>query len=253
MIYDLQKASVLKRISAFILDLILLATMAVGVGGLLSVILGYDAHSTALEESYAKYESQYGIVFDITAEQYAAMAEEELASYNAAYAALIADEDAMYSYNMVISQSLLIVSLGIFVAYLILEFLVPLYFGNGQTLGKKVFSIALMRVDGVRLTPVALFVRTVLGKYTIETMIPVLLVLMIAFGSLGMTGTLVIGLIGAAQIVLLVVTRNNSLIHDLLAGTVAVDMSSQMIFQSTEDLIAYKKRIHAEKVARTDY
>ena len=36
----------------------------------------------------------------------------------------------------------------------------------------------------------------------------------------------------------------------LLAGTVVIDISSQKIFENTEDLIAYTKRIHAEQVKR---
>ena len=38
MIYDLQKASLLKRASAFLLDIILLIVLATGVGLLVSVI-----------------------------------------------------------------------------------------------------------------------------------------------------------------------------------------------------------------------
>jgi ABC-type polysaccharide transport system permease subunit len=48
-------------------------------------------------------------------------------------------------------------------------------------------------------------------------------------------------------------TRNNAAIHDLLAGTVVVDMSSQTIFRSTEDLIAYQKQVAAERAARQTY
>ena len=43
------------------------------------------------------------------------------------------------------------------------------------------------------------------------------------------------------------------MIHDLLAGTVVVDVSSQMIFRTTDDLIAYKKKIAAEQSARQVY
>ena len=35
---------------------------------------------------------------------------------------------------------------------------------------------------------------------------------------------------------------------DKMAHTVAVDMASQMIFDSPEALLEYKKRIHAESV-----
>ena len=47
--------------------------------------------------------------------------------------------------------------------------------------------------------------------------------------------------LGLTQVILLAVTRNNSQIHDLLAGTVVVDVSSQMIFRDTEEMIAYTK------------
>lgn len=253
MIYDLQKASILKRISAALLDLILLCILAVGLGSAVSSVIGYDRHYQALQDSYAKYESEYGIVFSMSAEDYSAMTPEQLAAYDEAYAALLADEDAIYAYNMVLSQSLVVVSLGILLAYLILEFAIPLLLGNGQTIGKKVFSLALMRTDGVRLQPFALFVRTVLGKYTVETMIPVLIVMMIFWGTIGILGPAILFVLGVAQLVLVIANHHNALIHDLLACTVAVDFSSQMIFRTSEDLLAYKQRVHAEKAAKKEY
>ena len=56
-----------------------------------------------------------------------------------------------------------------------------------------------------------------------------------------------------AQLLCLIISRNNSAIHDLLAGTAVVDISSQMIFRTTDDLIAYKKQIAAEQAARQPY
>ena len=41
--------------------------------------------------------------------------------------------------------------------------------------------------------------------------------------------------------------------RDTLAKTVTVDMTSQMIFESEEEMIAYKNKVHAEKVARQTY
>ena len=55
------------------------------------------------------------------------------------------------------------------------------------------------------------------------------------------------------QIILLIATDTNSLIHDLLAKTVVIDFASQMIFADEEEMIAYKKRVHAEKAARQTY
>ena len=44
MIYDVQKANVLKRASGFLLDIILIAVLAVGFMALLSLICDYDGH-----------------------------------------------------------------------------------------------------------------------------------------------------------------------------------------------------------------
>ena len=129
----------------------------------------------------------------------------------------------------------------------------PLLFGNGQTIGKKVFGIGLMRVDGVKVTSFALFVRTVLGKYTIETMIPVLMAMMIFIGLIGILGpAIVLGLL-ILQIALIVTSKTNSALHDHMAATVAVDLASQMIFNTPEDLMEYKKQVHAEQVKKQTY
>jgi hypothetical protein len=56
------------------------------------------------------------------------------------------------------------------------------------------------------------------------------------------------GLFKEVQLVLLIVTKTHTPIHDLLARTVAVDITSQLIFDTPEDLLAYKKRLHEEQV-----
>lgn len=249
MIYDLQKASILKRASAWLLDLILLAVLACGIGLVLSSALQFDHYSNALAACYEKYEKEYNIDFD----DYTDLTEEEQARYDAADAALQQDEEALKAYNMVVNLSLTIVSLSILLSYLALEFGVPLLFGNGQTMGKKVFGIALMRVDGVKVSTLALFVRTVLGKYTIETMIPVLIFMMMLVGVIGIVGPLVIFAILVLQVVLMVTSKTNAAIHDQMAATVAVDLASQMIFASPEALMDYKKQVHAEQVKRETY
>ncbi len=250
---DIQKASLWKRFAAGILDGILLAVLATGVAFLLGAFLGYDGYNTTLNESYAYYEEQYGISFQITGEEYEALSPQEKETYDKAYDTLIHDEEAMKAYNMVLNLSLLITTGGILVACLLLEFAAPMLMGNGQTLGKKVFGLGVVRVDGVRTTPLQMFVRTVLGKFTIETMIPVYVVLMLFFNVTGLGGTLLLGALLVAQILIMALNRNNSLIHDLLAGTVVVDVASQMIFRDTQDLIDYKKKLSREQSNRQTY
>lgn len=253
MIYDVQKASMLKRVSAWLLDSILVLVLAVGAGALISFFTGYDGYSEQFLASYDQYEAQYGVVFDVDQQQWEAMSEEEQARYTEAYEAMLKDEKVMRAYNMIVNLILTSVSIGFLVSYLLLEFAVPLLLKNGQTLGKKVFSLALMRSDGVRITPFMLFVRTVLGKYTIETMIPVLIVLMIFFGTVGLIGPTIVLVLSLIQLILLAVSRNNTAIHDFISHTVVVDLSSQLIFDTPEDLLAYKQKIAAEKAAQQDY
>jgi len=253
MIFDLQKASMWKRVSAFLFDFILLIIAITGFAFLLSAVLGFDNHNRALDEAYAKYEKQYGVTFDISQEEYMQMPFEKQTAWNEAYGALISDEAAMYSYNMVVSLTLVISSLAILFAYLLFEFFVPIKFGNGQTLGKKIFGVAVMRTDGVKVTAPLLFIRTILGKFTVETMIPVLICVMIFFNTIGIVGILILGLILLVQIILIISTHTNSCIHDVLAKTVTVDMASQLIFETEEEMIAYKNKVHAEKVARQTY
>ena len=173
---DLQKASLSKRIAAGILDAMLLLVVAVGFAALLTWALNYESHSTALQQAYSGYETQFGVEFNT---DYEALTEAQKENFDAAYAALIADDDALYHYNMVVNLTILITTFSILLAMIALEFVVPLLLKNGQTVGKKVFSLGLMRTDAVQITPVQLFTRTVLGKFTVETMISVYIIILI--------------------------------------------------------------------------
>ena len=254
MVYDLQKASMWKRASAYIFDFILICIVAVGVCFLLSAILGYDAQIEKMETAYAVYEDKYGIDFDISQEDYDKLTDEQKAVYELANEEFSKDAEINRIYTMLVNLTLIVITFGVLAAYVLLEVVVPLLFKNGQTLGKKVFGVAVMRVDGVRITPPMLVIRTILGKFTIETMAPVLLFMMIFFGAVDViVGGVVIILIGVLQLIAMISTKTNSAIHDLISGTVAVDMASQMIFDTPEELIEYKKRIHAEMAEKANY
>lgn len=250
---DLQKASMWKRISAFLFDAILLGIAAVLFAWCLSTALGYDRYSTALDAAYVRYGEIYGVNLNLSLAEYDALTQQEVETLNAAYAAMAADQEAMKAYNMIINLTLLITSLGILAGFVVMELIIPLRLGNGQTLGKKIFGIGLMQQDGVRVNGKIMFIRTILGKYTLETMVPVLIVMMIWFGILGLAGTLVLIGIGLVQALMLILSKKRLVIHDALAVTVAVDVGSQMIFADREAMIAYKEKIHAEQAARAAY
>ncbi len=247
---ELQKANLLKRISAGTFDMILLVCLIVLLALTLSAVLGYDGYADEYMGFYDKYGEQFDIDLNKPREEYDAAQQEK---YDAAIEAMGKDEDLMRVYSLLMNLTLVIASVSVLLGHLLLELLVPLLFGNGQTLGKKAFGIALVRVDGVKVTPFMMVVRTVLGKYTVETMIPVLIVIMILFGFAGLTGTLIIGLILLTQVILLVATRTHALLHDMMACTVAVDMASQRIFDSPQARLDYLKQVSAQEAARKEY
>ena len=253
MIYDVQKAGLLKRISAYIFDVILLLVAATGIAFLLSVLFRYDATVDSHAVLQQSYEAQYGVSFDLTAEEFNAMDEGQQLYLNQAYAAFKTDPEVARLDSLLINLILLISSLSILTAYLALEFLIPLKLGNGQTIGKKIFGIAVMRVDGVRLTPMLLFIRTILGKYTLETMLPLFLIFVLTLGTMPLACILGLGILAVTQAALLLAKPLRTPIHEAISATVSVDLASQLIFETPDDLLAYKKQLHAQEAERAEY
>ena len=247
---DLQRANMLKRISAAIFDFILLATLAVGLMWGMSAALDYDSYSEKIYERREFYYEKYG--FDEST-QFDKLTDEEKERYNAAKEEYNSDKEVMSAFQMMFNLSLIIVTFPTLLAFLILEFFVPLLFKNGQTLGKKIFGIAVMRVDGIRVNGVLMFARSILGKFTVGTMLPILAFVLTIFGILGIVGILIFGGIIFTQIVLVLFTKARTPIHDKLAQTVTVDMASQMIFDTTEELVAYKNKLQAENADKAAY
>lgn len=245
MIFDIQKAGILKRASAFLLDFILLVILTTGFSLLLSVTLHFNDRLDDYKQLKNKLEESYKVDTnaDITEEQYNAWPEEQKKCY----------ADMINALRLVLNMTLIIATFGILLSYIVLEFIVPLILKDGQTVGKKIFGIAVIRTNGVRLSSLQLFVRTILGKFTIETMIPVLLIMMSMSGMIGFFGPILITVLLIAQIIIMAATKTNSLIHDLLANTVTVDKASQLIFDTEDEMIEYKKKIAAMQAAKQEY
>lgn len=258
MIYDLQKPTLWKRVSAYLLDIVLIITLAVGFATVISAITGYDAKYDQLIEYRNEFGEKHGIDFNISQEDFNKLSTDEQKLFNDKYEEvtklLIKSEKYMKLNSLVINLTLITTSLGILLAVLCWEFIIPLFLKNGQTVGKKVFGIAVMRTNGVKISTLQLFVRAILGKYTFEIMLPVFAVLMVVFANMLLFGVVVIAAISIAQVVALIVTRNTrQALHDLLSDTVTVDLASQLIFDTEEELIKYKEEQHAKMVERSPY
>ncbi|MCQ2412487.1 MAG: RDD family protein [Sphaerochaetaceae bacterium] len=253
MIYDIQRGSLLKRASAFLLDIILIAIIAVGFAALFSYIFHYDNYSKTYTDKLEQYSKQYNVNFDISAAQYNSFTASERVNWDRAYKALIEDGEAIRSYNVMVWMIVSFTSVSILLSYLLLEFVLPLILKNGQTVGKKVFGLGVMRSNGVRIQAVSLFIRTFLGKCIIETTIPALIVTMIFLNTIGLVGPVIIGIILIVNICFILFTRNRNMIHDYISDCVVVDLASQLIFDSEAELIEYKKKVAAEQSANSEY
>ena len=251
MIYDIQKASILKRISAFLLDFILLGILTTGFGALMSVIVNFDGAYQEHQYYIDYYSEQYDT--DISTIPGEDATKEEIDKFNAALEAFNKDENATAAFGKVVSDLFLMVSIGFLCSYAIIEFALPLIFKHGRTLGKKVFSIGVIQVTGVKISPIALFVRAILGKYTIETMVPISLLFMIMLGRGNIITIIIMGALLILQVVLFFATKRYAVIHDVLASTVVVDMQTQMIFDTKEDMLHYKEELSRQAAERAEY
>lgn len=297
MIYDVQKASVLKRASAFLLDIILIACLAVGFMALLSLICDYDEHYetcysvqqstrdtyiakynnpgivlnyddednfSAREIEWITYYQDHGIDLGIDQDAYDELDSEQQTVFNAFATqastemteALYANETFITEYNLWMSLTLMMTSIGILLAVAIWEFIIPLFLKNGQTVGKKVFGIAVMHTNGVRVRPFSMFVRAILGKYVFELMVPIFVIIMMYFGVLNtIVGIVVLVLLVVLELGIFIYTKNSthSLLHDLIARTVTIDLASQMIFENEEERLEFLKQEQRELDARNNY
>ena len=250
---DLQRADVWKRISAYMFDKILLFTVIVGVAFLLSFCFDFEKYSSIQTARRAELEAEYNTSLSISEEDYNKLSEEEKARYDAAMDVFSKDEDVQYAMAMLFQFTLILATFSVMIGYIVMEFILPLIFGNGQTLGKKFFGLGVMRVDGIKITPPILFIRTVLGKYTLETMVPLMILIGLGFGVMGIVGVAVLLIIWITNVVLVIKTDTRSTVHDMLSSTVCIDLSSQMIFENEEAALAHKQRVHKEMVDRAEY
>ena len=250
--YDIQRASMLKRVPAWLLDIILLITVATGFLALWSQVFDVMPHVEKLSGIVEKYEAEYGGQLSMSVEEYEKLtAEEKLAADEISLEidkALNQDPEALKALETVATYIFAMLSLSVLCAYVILELLIPLWLKNGQTLGKKCFGVALMRKDGIKVTPFMMFARTVLGKCTVETMIPVLALVLMLLNIAGPIFWLGVAVL-LAQIIVPLATRDKTALHDLMACTVAVDLSSQMIFDTPEAMEAYYAELYTDKTS----
>ncbi|MBR3437368.1 MAG: RDD family protein [Lachnospiraceae bacterium] len=249
MMTDIQKGGFWKRISAWLFDKILLFILVVGFAALLSLIVDYDGKLNEYRDIQSSIEEKYGVSYGIREEEYNSWDPEKQARYDAMFEELKSNKDWVRDRSLIINLALLIVTFSFLLSYLILEFMIPLLLKNGMTLGKKIFGLGVMKQNGVKVSGPVMFVRSILGKYAIEVMIPVFIIMMMLFGLGNLFLFILLILIPLVNIVMVAATRNNCFLHDLLAVTVVVDYQSQKIFDNEDEMMAYVTAQHEAEVS----
>lgn len=253
--FTIQKASIWKRLSAFILDAIIVIILATGISFAMTAITNYDHYTEIYTQKLENYQTQYNVEFDKVSneDEYMALDPEYKARYDEAYKALIDDSEAIYCYNMMVNLTFITASVSILSSFLLAEFVLPLVFKDGQTVGKKVFGLAVIKNNGVKVTHVQMFVRSILAKCTVETMVPIAILIMLFFNMAGILALIVLIAFAILQIVLLIATKNNCFVHDIFAYTCVVDKASQKIFANEQELLEYQKEQAKLEVEKKGY
>ena len=249
MAVSIQKADVWKRISAYMLDIIIVFTIAVSAMIFFASFSDYQTHLDTLNKETIRYQQQFesetGIKLDITQEEYDKLSDPQKDLYNKTYEEfnkeLAKSVEVKNAYKEIISVFAVCGSLGLLVGYIATYFIVPLLLKNGQTLGKKCFGLAVVRTNCVKITNPVLFIRCFVGQYAIETMFSCYLVVMTLLGQLGIVGPITFIAFIILQLGVTIKSPTNSCIHDLLSDAIVVDMASQVIFDSYDELMEYER------------
>ena len=252
--FELQRADFWKRISALLFDIMMIGIVVIMVAAGLSAVFKYDQHVDRVTQVEKEYVEKYGIKEDISREEFDALSEEEKGVYYACDEERMKDPRLIASYGMLSSLKFLIPSLSILVAYILLELVVPIFFKNGQTLGKKAFGLGVIHTNGVRMHGQAHFIRSIIGKCLIEALVPFYFVMLVLGGRLGpVLGIAMLVIMAGLELFSVITTKTRSTIHDLVSDTVVVDLASQMVFETPDDLMAYKTKLHEEMVNSKEY
>lgn len=286
--FEPKKIGIVKRASALLLDAILLIVLTTGFMYIISLICNFDREQEIYLQASSEWEEftedygeaiagYFGCTFEKEGDvrvmrkdgeehsfievinQFANLngeidydkpnAEKVAEAYNVYQTLTLTPIGKLYAQNnYLFSLLFMMVSLGILLAYLCLEFILPIIFKNGQTVGKKVFGIGVVRSNCVKINILSLFARTFVGKFAIETMFPILLIFLFFIGSIGWLALVLFAAIVILNVALFFATKNRTPIHDLLAYTVVVDVRLQEIFQSEEELNAAKTLQHKDSV-----
>lgn len=238
-VYTLNKASLARRFCAWLLDIILMVTLAVGIMFLTSLIVGYDKSMNKLNDYYRTHEVY--VTDEKGNETFCELnPNDDKDPCNVAWKHFGSDKNAVNQYQKVNQLSIIILSVGLFFSIMILDFGMPLIFKNGRTIGKRLMGVSLISINEVKVTNRQIFIRALMGEFLVLAMIPTILIFLAMISNGGLIYTLFFMIIEIANIGTIFITKSKQNLPDLIAKTIPVDTASQIICSTPEELSKLK-------------
>lgn len=229
-IYNPTKAKLHYRIAGFILDTIVFIILLTGLLYLLSAITRYDKHSEALHNAWRDIGYE---IYNEETKEYEIISEDD-PNFDYVMELYMDNETIANEEHFINSFSLNAPLISIVIALSLSEILMPLIFRNGQTIGMKCFHIGLLSNNNIAVKPMQVFIRGLLGKIVVLTLIPFMGIFYAFFNvSGGFLGTIIFLIVTIGNIILLCASKKHIGFQDLLASVYPVD-ASQTIFYKTE-------------------
>ena len=240
LVYKPKYAKYILRIAAFVLDFILFLVLLTGILFILMKIVNFDYYYNILDDEYKRIGYK---IYDEATKSYHYISEsapnfnEVIEKYK--------NSEIIKEYGYKVNNLVLnIPIISIFISMLILEFIVPLIFKNGQTIGMKCFHIALISKSNIKIKPIQLFTRFLFGKTVLMAIIPYMCLFYSIFNmGGGLFGTIIIALIYIINIVLLF-KGNHASLSDIIASVYPVDSQQTIFYDNEEEL---QKALNHEK------
>ena len=165
---SIQKANFWKRFSAWMVDVVLTIVLSMAFALGTSSILNYDKLYNEYITIVTEYEKDFGIT--LNQEEYDKLSDTDKKAYDAKklemQTALSKDEKAMKLSASITSLIFTIIGISLFLSVTVAHFILPLLMKDGKTLGKKVFGLAVVRSNAVKLTAPILFTRSLIGLFS---------------------------------------------------------------------------------------
>lgn len=215
--YEVYNGKMFSRIAALIVDLIIVLCIFVTIDILITKNVANNVWQYDDKVSqYENYQIDYGIAHKDAEGNLIYVDDVE----NSTLEAFKSDESVLALAQDITTLQIIQISFDLFVSEILVFFVLPLIFKNGQTLGKKLMRLGLVNSKGLKVANWAVFARFIIGIYAVESIISVL-----TFSPVPLLLSFLIALF----------TKKKTALHDLIAGTRVIDIDKTIIFETFEE------------------